>query len=65
MSVIVWLVLSEKVLKKRRYMRFLIKEFIYFKKKQRRLKKWNLEREEKFSEEIRNEVEIDGILKVR
>lgn len=46
-------------------MRFLIKEFIYFKKKQRRLKKWNLEREEKFSEEIRNEVEIDGILKVR
>lgn len=35
------------------------------KKKQRRSKKWNLEREEKLSEEIRNEAEIDGIPKVR
>ncbi|MCD7464939.1 hypothetical protein HAX54_000249 [Datura stramonium] len=31
----------------------------------RRSKKWNLEREEKFSEEIRNEAEIDDISKVR
>lgn len=42
-----------------------IKEPIHFKKKQRRSKKWNLEREEKLSEEIRNEAEIDGIPKVR
>ncbi|MCE3050980.1 hypothetical protein HAX54_048647 [Datura stramonium] len=42
-----------------------IKEPIHFKKKQRRSKKWNLEREEKLREEIRNEAEIDEIPKVR
>jgi len=65
MSAIARLALSEKALKKRRYMRPPIKEPINFKKKQRRSKKWNLEREEKLSEEIRNEAEIDGIPKVR
>lgn len=63
MSAIARLALSEKALKK-----------IYetsdqrthtFQKKQRRSKKWNREREEKLSEEIRNEAEIDGIPKVR
>lgn len=53
MSAIARLALSEKALKKIRYMRPPIKEPIHFKKKQRRSKKWNLEREEKLSEEIR------------
>lgn len=51
MSAIARLALSEKALKKRRYMRPPIKEME--------------PREEKLSEEIRNEAEIDDIPKVR